>query len=50
MFHPDEDLEDGIMAQIYESAVPIFIAANQGPMIFVNNTFEENIGTMGGAI
>ena len=50
MFHPDEDFDDGQMTLLYESAVPIFIRANYGPMIFVNNTFSENIGTMGGAI
>ena len=38
------------MVQGFESASPLLIKANQGPMIFVNNTFSENIGTAGGAI
>ena len=50
MFDPDGDVEDGDFAAKYESVTPIFIRANHGPMIFVNNTFSENIGTIGGAI
>ena len=50
MFDPDADFDDNAMALGYESAVPILIRANHGPMIFANNTFSENIGTMGGAI
>ena len=50
MFNPDADFDDGEMALGFESVVPIFIRANHGPMIFANNTFSENIGTMGGAI
>ena len=37
-------------ALAYEAASPIFISANQGPMLFINNTFSENIGLHGGAI
>ena len=50
MFDPNANFEDEDMVHGYESAVPIFIRANHGPMIFVNNTFSENIGTSGGAI
>ena len=50
MFDPDADFDDDVMALGFESVVPIFIRANHGPMIFANNTFSENIGTMGGAI
>ena len=34
----------------YESVSSIMVIANQGPIIIKDNIFEENIGTMGGAI
>ena len=47
---PDEDFDDGYLFREYETATPIYIHENQGPMIFVNNSFSENIGTMGGVV
>lgn len=38
------------MVTSFESATPIFISQNQGPIFFVNNTFSENIGTVGGVL
>ena len=36
--------------QRYESVSTLMIRRNQGPIVINNNTFSENIGTMGGAI
>ena len=33
-----------------ENISAFVIKGNRGPMIFVNNTFSENIGTTGGVI
>ena len=36
--------------QYYETVSTMVIVANQGPIIVKNNTFSENIGTVGGTI
>ena len=38
------------MAIEWETVSPIFIQANTAPIILINNTFSENIGTTGGAL
>ena len=50
MFDPQEDIDTLSLALMFESVSPVFIKANSRPLIFINNTFEENIGTNGGAI
>ena len=42
--HPAET-----MTQL-ETYSPIYISRNEGPMIFSDNVFEDNIGLRGGAI
>ena len=50
MANPFEEFNDKDFVQQYESVSTLMIMANKGPLILKNNTFEENIGTLGGAI
>ena len=50
MANPFEEFDDKNFVQLYESVSTFMIMANKGPIIIKNNTFEENIGTLGGAI
>ena len=47
---PNGDFDDLDFAQNYESVSTLMIIENKGPLIIKNNTFTDNIGTMGGAI
>ena len=50
MANPFTEFNDKDFVQQYESVSTLMIMANKGPLIIKNNTFEENIGTLGGAI
>lgn len=45
-----DSLDDLGLVMQYESISTLVIMANQGPIIINGNTFEENIGTMGGVM
>lgn len=45
-----DEFDDVSFVQNYETVSPLVIIANKGPIVIKDNTFEENIGTMGGAI
>ena len=47
---PDTEFDDSLYVKNMEQMSPFFIYANGGPLVFVDNDFEENIGTTGGAI
>ena len=47
---PSGDFDDLGFVKTYESVSTLIIEANRGPIIIKDNTFEENIATMGGAI
>ena len=42
---PMEKFDDLEFAAIYEAVSPFLIVSNQGPILFKNNRFSENIGT-----
>ena len=50
MTDPFGSFDDATFAAIYEAVSPILIVSNRGPTLFKNNTFSENIGTLGGAV
>ena len=50
MIDPDTEFNDGTIVDTIENISAIIIKGNRGPMIFVNNTFYENIGMTGGVI
>ena len=50
MADPRGAFDDLEFVQRYESVSTLMIIANRGPIVIKDNTFEENIGTMGGAI
>ena len=47
---PSGEFNDLDFVREYESVSTLIIVANRGPIIIKDNLFEENIGTMGGAI
>ena len=47
---PSTELDDLALASNYEAVSPFVIMLNRGPIIFINNTIQENIGTLGGAV
>ena len=50
VIHPDSEWDDDLMIQTLENVATFMIKGNQGPIIFRENEFSENIGTTGGAI
>ena len=50
MINPDTEFDDAYLVDMVENISAFVIKGNRGPMIFVNNTFSENIGTTGGVI
>ena len=47
---PKIEFDDSVFIDIIENVSPISIKGNRGYIIFVNNTFSENIGMFGGVI
>ena len=50
MTDPAGSFDDLQFAYYYEAVSPILIVENKGPVIIKENTFSENIGTLGGAV
>ena len=48
--NPKKYLDDEEFVQNYESISTLLINANKGPIIIKENVFQENIGTIGGAV
>ena len=48
--NPSGSFNDEDFVQKYESVSTLLINANKGPIIIKENKFDENIGTLGGAI
>lgn len=48
--NPNEQFDDALVVANIETVAPFVIIGNQGPIVFVGNTFRENIGTTGGVI
>ena len=47
---PNEFFDDKVFINALETVAPFNIRGNQGAIIFLDNTFSENIGTTGGSI
>jgi len=50
MTDPYGEFDDLEFAAMYEAVSPILIVSNKGPVLFKNNFFSENIGTLGGSV
>jgi hypothetical protein len=50
VINPDGNWDDNLMISTLENVATFMIKGNQGPIIFKENEFSENIGTTGGVI